>query len=133
MRFAVLQRTTVGAVATTYEFPDELLAVQKALDQVRADLTALYERLPYSAEPMEAWQRPEGYWLATSRAYPDSPGWSEQEQKQVATLREQERSLTGVIVTHAFWDQVAASERPDARSKLKHALAAAGNAREQEA
>jgi hypothetical protein len=29
---------------------------------------------------MEGWQRPEGYWLTTSRAYPDSPGWSEQEQ-----------------------------------------------------
>jgi hypothetical protein len=34
---------------------------------VRADLAALYERLPYSVEPMEARGRPEGYWLATSR------------------------------------------------------------------
>ncbi|MFG3019285.1 hypothetical protein ACGFZQ_12170 [Streptomyces sp. NPDC048254] len=34
-------------------------------------LTALYKRRPYSVEPMEAWQRPEGYWLTTSRAYPD--------------------------------------------------------------
>ncbi|MFG3268914.1 hypothetical protein ACGF5I_43075, partial [Streptomyces bobili] len=27
------------------------------LTQVRADLTALYKRLPYSVEPMEGWQR----------------------------------------------------------------------------
>jgi hypothetical protein len=37
---------------------------------------------------MDAWQRPEGYWLAMSRAYPDSPGWSDQEQAEVAALRE---------------------------------------------
>ena len=89
---------------------------------MRADLTALYKRLPYSVEPMEAWQRPEGYWLATSRAYPDSPGWSEQEQREVAALRERERDLTAAIITHAFWNDVAGPERLDARSQLKHAL-----------
>ncbi|EGX54671.1 nucleic acid-binding protein [Streptomyces sp. NPDC056353] len=110
-------------MATTYDFPGDLIAAQQELNQVRADLTALYERLPYSVEPMEAWQRPEGYWLATSRAYPDSPGWSEQEQQEVAVLREKERDLTGAILTHAFWSEVDGHERPDARSQLKHALA----------
>ncbi|MFI1169837.1 nucleic acid-binding protein [Streptomyces sp. NPDC020801] len=117
----------------TYEFPDDLLTAQRDLNQVRADLAALYERLPYSVEPMEAWQRPEGYWLATSPAYPDSPGWSEQERKEVAALRERERDLTGVILTHAFWDTIAGPERPHARSKLKHALTAASDSRAQEA
>ncbi|MET8771171.1 nucleic acid-binding protein [Streptomyces sp. NPDC004658] len=107
----------------TYDFPDDLLTAQRDLNQVRADLAALYERLPYSVEPMEAWQRPEGYWLATSPAYPDSPGWSEQERKGVATLQERERELTGVILTHAFWDTVAGPERP-------HALAAASDGQE---
>jgi hypothetical protein len=64
----------------------------------------------------------EGYWLATSRAYPDSPGWSEQEQQEVAVLRERERDLTGVILTHAFWSEVPGPERLEARSQLKHAL-----------
>ncbi|MFD5341549.1 hypothetical protein [Streptomyces hawaiiensis] len=41
----------------TYDYPDDLLTAQQDLNQVRADLTALYERLPYSVEPMEAWQR----------------------------------------------------------------------------
>jgi hypothetical protein len=109
-------------VATTYDYPGELIAAQQELTQVRADLTALYKRLPYSVEPMEAWQRPEGYWLATSRAYPDSPGWSEQEQREVAALRERERDLTAAILTHAFWNEVAGPERLDARSQLKHAL-----------
>ncbi|WP_037683718.1 hypothetical protein [Streptomyces griseus] len=109
-------------MVTTYDFPGDLIAAQQALTQVRADLTALYKRLPYSVEPMEAWQRPEGYWLTTSRAYPDSPGWSEQEQQEVAALRERERDLTAAIVTHAFWNDVAGPERLDARSQLKRAL-----------
>ncbi|MFI1510186.1 nucleic acid-binding protein [Streptomyces sp. NPDC020597] len=116
-----------------YDYPDDLLTAQRDLNQVRADLAALYERLPYSVEPMQAWQRPEGYWLATSRAYPDSPGWSEQEQQEVAALRERERDLTAVILTHAFWNDVAGPERPDARSKLRHALEAAADRQEQEA
>ncbi|MEU9471235.1 nucleic acid-binding protein [Streptomyces avermitilis] len=109
-------------MATTYDFPGDLIAAQQELNQVRADLTALYKRLPYSVEPMEGWQRPEGYWLTTSRAYPDSPGWSEQEQQEVAALRERERDLTAAIVTHAFWNDVARPERLDARSQLKRAL-----------
>jgi hypothetical protein len=46
---------------------------------------------------MEAWQRPAGYWLATSLAYPDSPDWSEQEQKEVADVREKERDLATAV------------------------------------
>ncbi|MFF1546035.1 nucleic acid-binding protein [Streptomyces sp. NPDC058291] len=115
-----------------YEYPDDLLTAQQALNQVRADLTNLYERLPYSVEPMEAWQRPEGYWLATSPAYPASPGWMEQEQLEVAALRERERDLAAVILTHAFWNDVDGPARPDARSKLRHALAAASGGQEQE-
>ncbi|MFF7139375.1 nucleic acid-binding protein [Streptomyces sp. NPDC008196] len=115
-----------------YEYPDDLLTVQQALNQVRADLTNLYGRLPYSVEPMEAWQRPEGYWLASSPAYPDSPGWTEQEQQEVAALRERERDLTAAILTHAFWNDVAGPERPDARSQLRHALVSASGGQEQE-
>ncbi|MFL4953340.1 nucleic acid-binding protein [Streptomyces sp. MMS24-I31] len=107
-----------------YDFPDDLLTAQRDLNQVRADLTGLYERLPYSVEPLDAWQRPEGYWLAASPAYPDSPGWTEQEQLEVAALRERERELAAAIVTHAFWREVSGPERPDARSQLRHALSA---------
>ncbi|WP_435835383.1 hypothetical protein [Streptomyces avermitilis] len=37
-------------------------------------------------------------------------------------LRERERDLTGVILTHAFWNEVPGPERLDAHSQLKHAL-----------
>ena len=94
---------------------------------MRADLAALFKALPYSVEPMEAWARPEGYWLATSPVHPDSPGWTDSQQQQVAELRERERELAATIVTHGFWNAVADPERPDARSALRHAaLATAG-------
>lgn len=48
-------------------------------------------------------------------------------------LQEKERSLSAAIVTHPFWNEVAAPERPDARSKLKHALVEASDGGEQEA
>jgi hypothetical protein len=48
-------------VATTYGYLGDLIAAQQKLTHVRADLTALYQRLPYYVEPMDAWQRPEGY------------------------------------------------------------------------
>lgn len=111
-----------------YDYPDDLLKVQRALQAVRADLTALFKRLPYSVEPMEAWARPEGYWLAKPRSYSDSPGWTDSEQQQVAQLRKRERELAAEIVTHGFWNVVDGPERPDARSGLRHAAwtAAAG-------
>lgn len=107
---------------TTYHYPDDLLQAQQTLNEVRASLNALVKTLPYSVEPMDAWQRPDGYWLATFPAYPDSPGWSEQEQNDVATLRERERDLATTIVTHPFWTEVDGPERPDAHSQLRHAL-----------
>ncbi|MFK0112560.1 nucleic acid-binding protein [Streptomyces sp. NPDC091217] len=106
----------------TFEYPDELLRLQQDLNAVRSDLDTLVRSLPYSVVPIEAWQRPDGYWLSTSPSYPDSPGWSEQEQQKVMALRDQEREISAKIVTHAFWDEVSGPQRPDARSQLKHAL-----------
>jgi hypothetical protein len=71
---------------------------------------------------MEAWTRPGGYWLATSAAHPDSPGWTDSQQQQVVELRERERELAAMIVTHGCWDGVDGPERPGARSQLRHAL-----------
>ncbi|MFJ9634429.1 nucleic acid-binding protein [Streptomyces sp. NPDC101175] len=117
---------------TTYDYPDDLLRAQQDLNKVRASLNTLVTTLPYSVEPMEAWQRPDGYWLSVSSSYPASPGWSEQEQNDVAVLRERERDLATLIVTHPFWNEIAGPERPGARSELRHVLAG-GDGEDQEA
>ncbi|MET9079804.1 nucleic acid-binding protein [Streptomyces sp. NPDC004232] len=110
--------------------PDDLLVAQQDLTQVRAALADLIKNLPYPVKPMEAWQRPDGYWQSTPRSYPDSPGWSEHEQKEVTTLRERERDLAASIVTHAFWEHIALTDLPEARSQLKHTRRGDGEGRE---
>ncbi|MFJ3667167.1 nucleic acid-binding protein [Streptomyces sp. NPDC090106] len=105
---------------TTFDYPASLLELQQQLTAAQVELRAVLADLPYSVEPMEAWTR-EGYWLAQPRTYAASPGWTQEERDQVAALRERERELAAAIIQHPFWAEVAAPDRTDARSGLKHA------------
>ncbi|GGS02603.1 MULTISPECIES: hypothetical protein [Streptomyces] len=105
-------------MATTYEFPSDLLAGQEELHQVRAELSALLKRLPWSVEPMDGFSDDNG-WRKVER--PASPGWTEDEQAQVEKLRRREHELAVFVSTHRFWTEVPAAERMDARTCLKHA------------
>lgn len=105
-------------MATTYEFPSDLLAGQEELHQVRAELSALLRRLPWSVEPLDGFSDDNG-WRRTER--PASPGWTADEQAEVEKLRRREHELAVFISTHRFWGEVAAEKRMQARSALKHA------------
>ncbi|MEU6504923.1 hypothetical protein [Streptomyces sp. NPDC046942] len=105
-------------MATTYEFPSDLLAGQEELHQVRAELSALLKRLPWSVEPMDAFSDDTG-WRKVER--PASPGWTEDEQAEVEKLRRREHELAVFISTHRFWAEVAAADRVEMRTRLKHA------------
>jgi hypothetical protein len=105
-------------VATTYDFPSDLLAGQEELHQVRADLTALLKRLPWSVEPVDGFSDDAG-WRKVER--PASPGWSEDEQAEVEKLRQRERELAVFVTTHRYWSQFTGPDRVAARSCLKHA------------
>lgn len=97
-----------------FDFPDDLLTGQGELRQVRADLLALLKRLPWSVQPLDG----EG-WFRVKR--PASPGWTADEQTEVARLRQRSRDLAEFVICHGFWSQLAPSERVDARAQLKHA------------
>ncbi|MEU2225747.1 hypothetical protein [Streptomyces sp. NPDC018347] len=105
-------------MATTYDFPSDLLAGQEELHQVRAELSALLKRLPWSVEPMDGFTDDTG-WRRVER--PASPGWTEDEQAEVEKLRRREHELAVFVSTHRFWAEVAAGDRMEARSRLKHA------------
>ncbi|MFF5531396.1 hypothetical protein ACFY71_02790 [Streptomyces cinerochromogenes] len=105
-------------MATTYEFPSDLLAGQEELHQVRAELSALLKRLPWSVEPMDGFSDDTG-WRKVER--PASPGWTEDEQAEVEKLRRREHELAVFVSTHRFWAEVPAADRMEARSRLKHA------------
>ncbi|MEU1041756.1 hypothetical protein ACFYP4_05200 [Streptomyces sp. NPDC005551] len=103
--------------ATPYDFPSDLLAGQEELHQVRAELLALFKRLPWSVEPLDGFSDDSG-WRKVER--PASPGWTADDQAEVEKLRRRERELAVFVTCHRFWDQVAAAEKVDARSSLKH-------------
>jgi hypothetical protein len=105
-------------VATTYDFPSDLLAGQEELHQVRAELSALLKRLPWSVEPLDGFSDTGG-WRKVER--PASPGWTADEQAEVEKLRQREHELAVFVSTHRFWAEVTATERVDARTRLKHA------------
>ncbi|ANP54775.1 hypothetical protein J2Z21_001580 [Streptomyces griseochromogenes] len=105
-------------MATTYEFPSDLLAGQEELHQVRAELSALLKRLPWSVEPMDGFHDDNG-WRKVER--PASPGWTADEQAEVEKLRRREHELAVFVSGHRFWAEVASAERVGARMKLKQA------------
>ncbi|MGP2441384.1 hypothetical protein [Streptomyces sp. JW3] len=105
-------------MATTYDFPSDLLAGQEELHQVRADLSALLKRLPWSVAPVDGFSDDTG-WRKVER--PASPGWSEDEQAEVEKLRRRERELAVFVTTHRYWDQFTGTDQVAARSRLKHA------------
>ncbi|MHC3474404.1 hypothetical protein ACYF6T_37680 [Streptomyces sp. 7R007] len=105
-------------MATTYDFPSDLLAGQEELHQVRAELSALLKRLPWSVEPLDGFSD-EGGWRKVER--PASPGWTPDEQAEVEKLRRREHELAVFVTTHRFWTDVTGADRVDARMKLKHA------------
>lgn len=105
-------------MATTPDFPSDLLTGQEELHQVRAELSALLKRLPWSVAPLDGFSD-SGGWRKVER--PASPGWTPDEQAEVEKLRQREHELAVFVSCHRFWTEVTAPERVDARMKLKHA------------
>ncbi|MFD4570658.1 hypothetical protein ACFWOX_40750 [Streptomyces sp. NPDC058467] len=105
-------------MASSYDFPHMLTAAQSKLDQVPADLQALFETLPWSVEPTDGWETHENAWRPASR--PASPGWDPQDATEVARLRAREVELARLVVGHQFWGELSPADLPAARDALKH-------------
>ncbi|MEZ7006111.1 hypothetical protein [Streptomyces sp. AD55] len=103
-------------MAATYDFPSDLLAGQEELHQVRAELSALLKRLPWSVEPRDGFSDDNG-WRKVER--PASPGWSADEQAEVEKLRRRERELAVFVSTHRYWSEVMGPDRVRGRAELK--------------
>ncbi|MGK5631044.1 hypothetical protein [Streptomyces sp. URMC 123] len=105
-------------MAESFPFPDDLLAAQKELHQVTAELAELSARLPWSVEPMPGFSEGDG-WRARER--PDSPGWTDEEKAEVDRLRERKLELSFAVSGHAFWKTLDTGAVVKARMALKHA------------
>ncbi|MFD4572576.1 hypothetical protein ACFWNK_06655 [Streptomyces sp. NPDC058417] len=107
-------------MAETYDFPSDLRAGQEELHQVRAELSALLKRLPWSVQPLDGFTD-DGGWRKVER--PASPGWTPDEQAEVEKLRRREHELAVFVSGHRFWTEITAADRVEARMRLKHAPA----------
>ncbi|MFG2894938.1 hypothetical protein [Streptomyces sp. NPDC048248] len=103
-------------MADTFDFPQDLLDAQLELHQVQAELHALYERLPWSAEPMKG--HGGDFWRPRLRT--DSPGYTDDEKAQLAALRARQLDLAVTVSCHAYWASCL-GDVVKARSALKHA------------
>ncbi|MEU6004729.1 hypothetical protein [Streptomyces sp. NPDC047453] len=104
-------------MATRYDFPSDLLTGQEELHQVRAELSALLKRLPWSVEPLDGFSD-DGGWRKVER--PASPGWTPDEQAAVEKLRRREHELAVFVSTHRYWSELPGPDCVTARSHLKH-------------
>ncbi|MFJ8943665.1 hypothetical protein ACIRG4_10400 [Streptomyces sp. NPDC102395] len=105
-------------MASSFDFPSDLRAGQEELHQVRAELSALLKRLPWSVEPLDGFSD-DGGWRKVER--PASPGWTADEQAEVEKLRQREHELAVFVTCHRFWTEVATGDVVEARTRLKHA------------
>ncbi|WP_328980627.1 hypothetical protein [Streptomyces canus] len=112
-------------MAASYDFPQDLTEAQDELRQVRADLQTLYRRVPWSVEPLDAWETHENAWRPSSR--PTSPGWEPQDAAEIARLRAREVELATAIVTHAYWSLFASGDVLAAKHHHEQQMAAASS------
>ncbi|NBE55475.1 hypothetical protein, partial [Streptomyces boluensis] len=103
-------------MAETYDFPDDLLAGQAELHQIRAELHGLLKRLPWSVVPLDGFSDVAG-WRKVER--PASPGWSPDEQAEVEKLRQRERELAVFVTCHRYWHGFTGPDVIDGRMRLK--------------
>ncbi|MFH9226169.1 hypothetical protein ACH4NT_14845 [Streptomyces lydicus] len=105
-------------MAEKFDFPQDLVDAQAQLHQVRAELSALHKRLPWSVEPLPGWThtKDSGRYYESKR--PDSPGWTDEEKQQVNELSARQMELVTHIFTHPFWDTC--EDPVTARAALKH-------------
>ncbi|MGK5548481.1 hypothetical protein ACSNOH_27680 [Streptomyces sp. URMC 127] len=111
-----------------FNFPDDLRQAQAALHQTHAELRAAASELPWSVEPAEGWERPEGHWYPARR--PATDGWTEEQKSAVAGLRARALELSVTVGTHPFWGTVAEGKVVEARMALKSACKPAEDADE---
>ncbi|WP_330321488.1 hypothetical protein OG927_34605 (plasmid) [Streptomyces clavifer] len=86
-----------------YDFPQDLRDAQLALHQTRAAYEQYARTLPWSAVPMPGWEGDKQLHSGYRSAKPDSPGYTDEQHREVARLRAELLELSTVVATHPFW------------------------------
>ncbi|MFE9015624.1 hypothetical protein [Streptomyces cyaneofuscatus] len=106
---------------STYDFPQDLRDAQIALHQAQSEYTRYARHLPWSAVPMAGWEGDKQLHSRCRPSKPDSPGYTEEQHRQVAAFRARLLELGTLVITHPYWQTLSGTDVVTARMQLKHA------------
>lgn len=109
------------AVVPAFDFPQDLLDAQAALDEVQAERDLFAQTLPWSAEPTPGWKADKQLHSDYRAEKEDSPGYTPEEAERLAGYRARILELTTFVLTHPYWQTLEGPDRVEARTALKHA------------
>lgn len=104
----------------TTDFPQDLRDAQLALHQTRAAYERYAADLPWSAEPMPGWEGDKQLHSGYRSSKPDSPGYTDEQKRQVAEYRGRLLELSITVATHPYWQTLGEGQVVAARMALKH-------------
>ncbi|MFJ8870569.1 hypothetical protein ACIRD6_33060 [Streptomyces sp. NPDC102473] len=111
-----------------YDFPQDLLDAQAALDEVQAERDLFAQSLPWSSvEPLPGWKADKHLHSDYQPERGDSPGYTPEQVERVTGYRARVLELTIVVITHPYWETLSGPDRVQARTALKHAHDATGS------
>ncbi|MFC8230257.1 hypothetical protein [Streptomyces sp. NPDC057287] len=113
---------------SVFDFPQDLLDAQAALDAAQAEHDQFAQLLAWSAEPMPGWKSDKQLHSDYLSEKQDSPGCKTEEAERLAGYRARILELTTLVITHPYWTTLSGPDRVAARTALKHAHDTAGPA-----
>ncbi|MFC8021042.1 hypothetical protein [[Kitasatospora] papulosa] len=104
-----------------YDYPQDLLDAQAALDAVQAERDRFAQSLPWSAELLPGWTADKKLHSDYRPKKPDSPGYTPEQAERLSAYRARILKLTTQVLTHPYWATLSGPDRVEARTVLKHA------------
>ncbi|MFF2173405.1 hypothetical protein, partial [[Kitasatospora] papulosa] len=86
-----------------YDFPQDLLDAQAALEAVHAERDAFARSLPVSTEPLLGWKADKKLHSDYVPEKDDSPSYTPEQAERLAAYRARILELTTQIITHPYW------------------------------
>lgn len=102
------------------DFPQDLRDAQTDLHRTWSEYEQYARTLPWSAEPMLGWQADKQIHSDYRPSKPDSPGYTNEQHRQVSDYRKRLLELSGRVSNHPFWKTLGPGLVVEGRMQLKH-------------
>ncbi|MEU9263325.1 hypothetical protein AB0D68_33445 [Streptomyces sp. NPDC048212] len=102
-----------------YDYPQDLLDAQVALDEVQAERDRFAQSLPWSADSLPGWRADKKLHSDYRPEKPDGPGYTPEQAERLAAYRARILELTTQVLTHPYWATLSGPDRVEARTVLK--------------